>query len=98
VGGVEGKEGARGRERRTRWSCCMGWRLHGLACACAQCIDHSHPSPFLCAQAYMPLDMRTKKTRAIRRRLSKEQVCVGSMSLVLSCSRGSFSTSGVGST
>lgn len=25
-------------------------------------------------QAYLPLDMRTKKTRAIRRRLTKEQV------------------------
>jgi large subunit ribosomal protein L35e len=25
-------------------------------------------------QAFLPLDLRTKKTRAIRRRLSKEQV------------------------
>lgn len=30
-----------------------------------------------CLQVLLPLDMRTKKTRAIRKRLTKEQVCEG---------------------
>ena len=48
---------------------------HRPVMALTSCCEDLLPSepPFL-AQTYLPLDMRVKKTRAIRRRLTKAQV------------------------
>jgi hypothetical protein len=47
------------------------------ACLCRLCCSAAAPWSALLRQTFLPLDLRVKKTRAIRRRLSKEQVRLG---------------------
>lgn len=63
--------------------CCLA---HSVLCCVVLCARHHHhhhitlhPTPPTTPpppppQTFLPLDLRTKKTRAIRRRLTKEQV------------------------
>ena len=64
-------------QQRRRWpgrlaAWVAGWQ-RGLGGQQLTCCAVPAPPPFP-VQAFLPLDLRTKKTRAIRRRLSKEQV------------------------
>jgi hypothetical protein len=60
--------------------------VQACMCACASAGVCLKRRLFSCvAQKYLPLDLRPKKTRAIRRQMTKHEVCRGAACLLCAC-------------